>query len=113
MRKRADLLFQILSLATLAIALAALGALVYDIAADGASRLSWSFLTNIASRRAEEAGVYHALMGTIWVISLTGALALPVGVAAAIFLEEYGSRSRLARVIELNIANLAGGPSII
>ena len=73
MRKQADLLFQIVSLATLIIALAALGALVYDIVVDGASRLSWSFLTNIASRNADEAGVYHALMGSIWVIALTGA----------------------------------------
>ena len=113
MRKQADLLFQILSLATLIIALAALGALVYDIFADGASRLSLSFLMNTGSRNAEEAGVYHALMGSIWVIALTGLLALPIGVAAAIYLEEYGTRSRLARFIELNIANLAAVPSII
>lgn len=113
MRKQFDLLFQIVSLATLVIALVALGALVYDIFSDGASRLSWSFLVNIASRRPEEAGVYHALMGTIWVISLTGALALPIGVAAAIYLEEYGSRSWLSRFIELNISNLAAVPSII
>ena len=113
MKKQADLLFQILSLATLIIALAALGALVYDIFADGASRLSLSFLMNTGSRNAEEAGVYHALMGSIWVIALTGLLALPIGVAAAIYLEEYGTRSRLARFIELNIANLAAVPSII
>ena len=113
MRKHADLLFQIVSLGALVIALAALGALVYDIFVDGASRLSWSFITNIASRNAEDAGVYHALMGSIWVITLTGLMALPVGVAAAIFLEEYGSRSRAARFIELNIANLAAVPSII
>ena len=113
MRKQADLLFQILSLATLVIALAALGALVYDIFVDGASRLSLSFLMNTGSRNAEEAGVYHALMGSIWVIALTGLLALPIGVAAAIYLEEYGTRSRLARFIELNIANLAAVPSII
>jgi phosphate transport system permease protein len=94
MRKQADLLFQLVSLATLVIALGALGALVYDICRDGASRLSWSFLTNIASRNADEAGVYHALMGSIWVIALTGLLALPIGVAAAIYLEEYGTRSR-------------------
>jgi phosphate transport system permease protein len=112
-RKQADLLFQILSLATLVIALAALGALVYDIFADGASRLSLTFLMNTGSRNAAEAGVYHALMGSIWVIALTGLLALPVGVAAAIYLEEYGTRSRLARFIELNIANLAAVPSII
>ena len=98
---------------TLVVALAALGALIYDVFTDGFSRLNWSFLTNIASRRADQAGVYHAMMGTIWVIVLTGAMALPVGVGAAIFLEEYGSRSRTARFIELNIANLAAVPSII
>ncbi len=113
MRKHADLLFQLVSLGTLLVALAALGALVYDIMSDGASRLSWAFLVNIASRNAGQAGVYHALMGSIWVIALTGLLALPIGVAAAIYLEEYGSRSRMARFIELNIANLAAVPSII
>jgi phosphate transport system permease protein len=112
-RKHADLLFQLLSLMTLVVALAALGALVYDVFSDGASRLSWRFITNIASRNAEDAGVYHALMGSIWVIALTGAMALPVGVAAAIYLEEYGGRSPIARFIELNIANLAAVPSII
>jgi phosphate transport system permease protein len=113
MRKQADLLFQLVSLLTLVFALVALAVLVFDIFNDGASRLSWAFLTNIASRRAEEAGVYHALMGSIWVILLTGALALPIGVASAIYLEEYGTRSRVARFIELNIANLAAVPSII
>ena len=113
MRKQADLLFHAVSLATLVIALVALAVLVFDIVADGGSRLNWQFLTNIASRHPEEAGVYHALMGSIWVILLTGALALPIGVAAAVYLEEYGTRSRLARFIELNIANLAAVPSII
>lgn len=113
MRKRADLIFQIVSASTLVIALAALGALVYDIFRDGASRLNWSFITNIASRNAGEAGVYHALMGSIWVIALTGMIALPIGVGAAVYLEEYGTRSRMARFIELNIANLAAVPSII
>ena len=113
MRKRADLAFQLISLLTLIVALAALATLVYDIFSDGASRLSWTFLNTFPSRNAEEAGVYHALMGSIWVIGLTAALALPVGVAAAIYLEEYGTRSRVARFIELNISNLAAVPSII
>ena len=113
MRKHADLIFQLVSLGALLVALAALAALVFDILSDGAGRLSFQFLTNIASRKAEEAGVYHALMGSIWVIALTGALALPIGVAAAIYLEEYGSRRRSARFIELNISNLAAVPSII
>ena len=113
MRKHADVIFEFVSLGALLVALAALAALVFDLVSDGGSRLSWQFLTNIASRNAENAGVYHALMGSIWVIALTGALALPVGVAAAIYLEEYGSRSRTARFIELNISNLAAVPSII
>ena len=113
MRKHADLLFRLLALSTLIVALAALATLVYDILSDGAGRLSWAFLNSYPSRKAEEAGVYHALMGSIWVIALTAALALPIGVAAAIYLEEYGTRSRVARFIELNIANLAAVPSII
>jgi phosphate transport system permease protein len=113
MRKHADLLFQLLSLSTLLTALAALATLVWDIVSDGAGRLSIAFLTTFPSRNAEEAGVFHALMGSIWVIALTAALALPIGVASAIYLEEYGTRSRVARFIELNIANLAAVPSII
>lgn len=113
MKRQADRLFQMASLAALVIALGALGALAYDILSDGASRVDWQFLTSIASRKPEEAGVYHALMGTVWVIVLTGAIALPIGVGAAVYLEEYGSRSRTARFIELNIANLAAVPSII
>ena len=113
MRKHADVIFEFVSLGVLLVALAALAALVFDLVSDGGSRLSWQFLTNIASRNAENAGVYHALMGSIWVIALTGALALPAGVAAAIYLEEYSSRSRTARFIELNISNLAAVPSII
>ena len=113
MRKHADAIFEFVSLGALLVALAALAALVFDIVSDGAGRVSVQFLTNIASRNAEQAGVYHALMGSIWVIALTGALALPIGVSAAIYLEEYGSRSRTARFIELNISNLAAVPSII
>ena len=113
MRKYADAIFQFASMLTLVIALAALATLVYDIVSDGAGRVNWRFLNTYPSRNAEDAGVYHALMGTIWVIGLTAALALPIGVAAAIYLEEYGTRSRVARFIELNIANLAAVPSII
>jgi phosphate transport system permease protein len=108
-----DRAFELTALLVLLLALAALGALLYDIVRDGAGRLNWQFLTSMASRRAESAGIYHALAGSIAVIALTGALALPVGVAAAIYLEEYGGRSRIARLIEINIANLAAVPSII
>jgi phosphate transport system permease protein len=112
-RRQADLLFRVTGLSTLVIALAALAVLLVDVVVDGGGRLDWAFLTSIASRRAEAAGVYHALAGSIWVILLTAAFSLPIGVAAAVYLEEYGSRSRVARFIELNIANLAAVPSII
>ena len=113
MRHRADLAFRIVALSTLVFALITLAALVFDVVSDGAGRLSWQFLTSLASRKPEEAGIYHALAGSIWVILLTGALAMPLGVAAAVYLEEYGTRSRAARFIEINIANLAAVPSII
>ncbi|OFW15969.1 MAG: phosphate ABC transporter, permease protein PstA [Acidobacteria bacterium RIFCSPLOWO2_12_FULL_67_14] len=112
-RRLLDLTFQALALAILFLALAALGALVADVWADGASRLSWDFLTGFPSRRAENAGIWHALTGSIFVILVTGALAVPVGVGAAIYLEEYGTRSLSARIIEINITNLAAVPSII
>jgi phosphate transport system permease protein len=112
-RHRMDVAFQTLALAVLAVALGALAALLWDVWRDGAGRLSWQFLTTFPSRRAENAGIYAALVGSIYVIAVTAALALPIGVAAAVYLEEYGGRSRAARFIELNIANLASVPSII
>ena len=112
-RRPGELLFQIAALAALVIALAALATLLTDVVVDGGSRLSWQFLTSPVSRRPERAGIVHALAGSLWVIAVTGAIALPIGVGAAIYLEEYGGRSRLARLVELNIANLASVPSII
>lgn len=112
-RKRLDLAFQALSLLVLLVALGALAALLVDVWRDGSGNLSWQFLTTYPSRRAENAGIYAALIGSIYVITVTALLALPIGVAAAVYLEEYGGRSRAARFIELNIANLASVPSII
>ena len=112
-RQLMDLAFQGLALLVLCIALVSLGALIVDIWSDGASRLSWSFLTGFPSRRAADAGVWHALTGSVFVIVVTGLLAVPIGVAAAIYLEEYGGRSFAARIIEMNITNLAAVPSII
>jgi phosphate transport system permease protein len=113
MRRVLDLAFQALGLAILCLALGALGALIADVWSDGAGRLSWDFLTGYPSRRPEDAGILHALSGSIFIILVTAALAVPIGVASAIYLEEYGSRSRLARLIEINITNLAAVPSII
>ena len=113
MRRTMDLVFQVVALLVLLVALAALAALIYDVVKDGVVRLSWDFITGYPSRRASRAGLYPALIGSIFVILLTAALALPIGVAAAIYLEEYGKRNFLAKVIELNITNLSAVPSII
>jgi phosphate transport system permease protein len=108
-----DRAFGLLAMFVLVLALAALAVLLFDILSDGSGRLSWQFMTSMGSRRAATAGIYHALAGSVVVIALTGALALPIGVAAAVYLEEYGTRSRIARLIEINISNLAAVPSII
>jgi phosphate transport system permease protein len=112
-RRFGDVAFQVVALIVLLVALAALGVLVWDIVADGAGRLSWSFITSFPSRRASQAGIWPALIGSVFIILVTAVLAVPVGVAAAIYLEEYGGRSLGARLIELNINNLAAVPSII
>jgi phosphate transport system permease protein len=112
-RRFADIAFQIIALVVLLLALACLGALIWDIISDGAGRLSWTFITSSPSRRAAQAGIWPALIGSVFIILVTAMLAVPVGVAAAIYLEEYGGRSFAARVIELNITNLAAVPSII
>jgi phosphate transport system permease protein len=95
------------------IGLAVLGVLLFDIFRDGLGRISLDFLASFPSRRAENAGIYAALLGTVWVITLTAALAVPIGIGAAIYLEEYGVRGRWSRLVEINIANLAGVPSVI
>ena len=113
MKHRLDLIFQVVALLVLVLALAALGTLIADIWSDGAGRLSYDFLTSFPSRRPQNAGIWHALVGSIFVILVTAVLAVPLGVAAAIYLEEYGTRSFTAKLIEINITNLAAVPSII
>jgi phosphate transport system permease protein len=112
-RFRGDRLLQISALAVLALALATLGALLYDVLVDGVGRLSLRFLTDPPSSRADEAGIYPALLGSLWIMGLTALLAIPLGIAAAVYLEEYGGQGRWAQVVEVNIANLAGVPSIV
>ncbi|MDF1666856.1 MAG: phosphate ABC transporter permease PstA [Planctomycetota bacterium] len=87
--------------------------LLAQIIWQGGSRISWDFLTRFSSSKAAKAGIYHALTGTIWLIAMTAAFAIPVGVAAAVYLEEYSKKGRLSTLIEINISNLAGVPSIV
>jgi phosphate transport system permease protein len=112
-RYAGDMLIQSMAVIVLALALASLGALLLDVFLDGYARLNWQFLTSYPSRRPADAGIYAALIGSIYVILLTTLLALPLGIGAAVYLEEYGSTAWFNRLIEINIANLAGVPSII
>lgn len=113
LRKRWGTLFLMASFVSTLVGIIALIILLADVFGDGLSRLSWEFLTSFPSRFAENAGILSALVGTIWVISLTALFAFPIGVGAAIYLEEYAPKNRLTQLIEINIANLAGVPSII
>jgi phosphate transport system permease protein len=112
-RTLGDRLLQVTGLAATVAALLVLALLLVDVFADGLGRVSWQFLTSFPSRRAASAGLFPALMGSLYVITLTAILAVPVGVGAAVYLQEYGSQGRLARLLEINIANLAGVPSIV
>jgi len=112
-RRRVGRLFERLGLLATLVGIVVLAILVLDVLVDGWPRLGWQFLSSFPSRRPEEAGILSALVGSIWLLALTALLAFPIGVGAAIYLEEYGRRSRLERLIEVNIANLAGVPSII
>lgn len=93
--------------------LALLAIFIGNILLDGLQRINWDFIIGLPSRFAEKSGIWTALMGSIWILVLTTIIALPLGIAAAIYLEEYASKSRLAELLEINISNLAGVPSII
>lgn len=95
------------------LALALLLTLLVDVFLDGLPWLSWNLVTQFPSRFPEKAGLRSALQGSLWLMLLTSLVAVPVGVGAAVYLEEYAPRNRLTAFIEINIANLAGVPSII
>ncbi len=108
-----DRLVGMLGLAAAFIGLLFLVALIVSIFKLGIARLSWDFLTSFPSRFPEKAGIYPAIVGSLWIFLGTAFFAIPLGVSAAIYLEEYAKKSWLANVLEINIANLAGVPSII
>jgi phosphate transport system permease protein len=87
--------------------------LTFDVLGDGLSRLNWSFLTSFPSRRPTEAGLLSALVGTLWLLGIVALVAFPIGVGAGIYLEEFAPKSKFSQLVEINIANLAGVPSII
>ena len=108
-----DKIFQYVGLAFTVSALLMLAIFIFDIMKDGLGRIDWNFITSLPSRKAEKAGILTAWTGTAWILFLTASIAIPIGVAAGIYLEEYGKKNKLASIVEVNIANLAGVPSII
>lgn len=108
-----DKTFYVIGLVATLIGLAVLLNLITDVLADGLGRLGWQFITSYPSRRAEEAGILAAWIGTTWVMVLTGLFTIPIGIMAALYLEEYSKKNWFTNLIEINIANLAGVPSII
>lgn len=108
-----DRSFYIFGLIATLIGLAVLFTLIADVLVDGLGRLGWQFLTSYPSRKPEMAGILSAWVGTVWIMVLTGLLSIPVSIMAAIYLEEYSRKNWLTNLIEINIANLAGVPSII
>ena len=86
---------------------------ISSIFSEGISRISWDFITNYPSRNPAKAGILSALAGTLWIIVMTALVAIPLGMGAAIYLEEFSKKSRIGKIIEINITNLAGVPSII
>lgn len=87
--------------------------LIYHIAIEGWEYFDWQFLTSFSSRRVYKAGIYAGLWGSVWLISLTAIISIPIGIASALFLEEYGVKGKIGKIIEINVANLAGVPSIV
>ena len=111
--KLVDKGFKYLALTFTIFALSILLVLIIDILWDGLSRINWSFFSNLPSRHAERAGIVTALAGMGSLLFFTILIALPIGIAAGIYLQEYGRKNRFAKFIEINIANLAGVPSVI
>ena len=112
-RHRVGQIFRILCFASILFALVILCVLLIGLIWKSWGIITWSFLNSPDSWRASRAGIQSGLWGTLWLTLLTAICCVPVGVGAAVYLEEYASPNRLTRFIQLNIANLAGVPSIV
>jgi|TARA_B110001469_G_C9644765_1_gene325424 phosphate transport system permease protein len=108
-----DQSFGILGLLATLSGLVLLSFFIGQIFYEGCSRIDFNFLQDLPSRKPEKAGIFTAWAGTLWVLCLTTLFAFPLGVSAGIYLEEYLKKSKLADLLEINISNLAGVPSII
>ncbi len=112
-QKLRDIAFDLLGMFVLLVSLLVLAALFAQLVIDGWTRLTPDFFSNFPSRRAAQAGILSAWVGSILVMLVTAMAAVPVGVAAGIWLEEYAPKNLLSEIVEINVTNLAGVPSII
>ncbi|MER3403080.1 MAG: phosphate ABC transporter permease PtsA [Armatimonadota bacterium] len=110
---RREVAFQLIGALVVMLAMLILTVLLVKILVDGFARLGWDFFNQFASRFPERAGIKAALVGSLYLMLLTAAIAVPIGVGAAVYLEEFARRNWWTRLIEINITNLAGVPSII
>ena len=108
-----DKIFEYFGIVCTFLGLVILAIFIGNILVDGLSRIDWDFMNNLPSRKSEKAGIYTAWTGSLWILGFTTLIAFPLGVAAGVYLEEYGKKSRLSSLLEVNISNLAGVPSII
>lgn len=108
-----DGMFSAIGFAATSVGIIVLAVLFHDLASRGIPSLSWEFFTNFPSRHAEKAGILSAWVGTCLVMLVTAIAAIPFGIAAGIYLEEYAPKNKLTALIELNVTNLAAVPSIV
>lgn len=112
-RKLAETLFKTVGICSLALGIGTLVLLFGALIVEGAGRIDWQFLTSFPSRRATQAGILPALVGSSLIMLVTAVVGIPLGVAAAVYLEEYARRTWMTELIEVTVTNLAGVPSII
>jgi len=112
-RKRWDVIFTVVGIVALMIGVLTFAALFAAMAVKGVGRLDWDFFTNFPSRRPGQAGILTAWAGSTLVMLVTASVAVPIGVASGVYLEEYARKNWVTDIIEINITNLAGVPSIV
>src|SRR5262249_41750843 len=108
-----DTLFNVVGMVCTLVGVVTLSALLVNLAMDGMERINWQFVTSPPSRHADKAGILVAWVDSLLLMVVTVGLAVPLGVAAGVYLEEYARKNAVTTTIEINIANLAGVPSII
>ena len=108
-----DRIFNFIGIFSTLIGIIILGFFIGSILYDGLTRIDWDFLNSLPSRKAEKAGILTAWSGSLWIVIFTFLVVVPLGIAAGIYLEEYGNKSKLSSLLEVNISNLAGVPSVI